>query len=171
MIHTYPAYKQRVGLLECGFSFTTGESLRVTCSEKRDRSSIFSDSIPNSQPPWMTQMSASRSSRWWGSFAKKLRKRPTRSPSLPKKYVPRFAPSNFPNSTFFFLILNFIVVLILLCEVFLYLFWCFVLVCAGIQHWEVAAGWGWEEEDQARVWEEREASRSPKEDVNLLKPS
>lgn len=37
MIHTYPTYKQRVGLLECGFSFTTGESLRVTCSEKRDR--------------------------------------------------------------------------------------------------------------------------------------
>lgn len=101
MIHTYPTYKQRVGLLECGFSFTTGESLRVTCSEKRDRSSIFSDSIPNSQPPWMTQMSASRSSRWWGSFAKKLRKRPTRSPSLPKKYVPRFASSNFPILPFF----------------------------------------------------------------------
>lgn len=43
--------------------------------------------------------------------------------------------------------------------------WWFVLVDVGVQYREVAADGGWEEEDQAGVWEEREASRSSKENV------
>lgn len=49
--------------------------------------SIFSDSIPQSPSTWTTQMSPSKSSRWWGLSAKKPRRKPTRSLFPPKKYT------------------------------------------------------------------------------------
>lgn len=41
-----------------------------------------------------------------------------------------------------------------------------VAVFVGIQHWEVAACWSGEEEDQTGIWAKREASWYSEENVN-----
>ena len=123
-------------------------------------------------------MSRSRSSRWSGSSAKKLRRRPTRSPSPPKRYATltllfqnfdRFSFSTDLDISLDFVWFVFIVIIRHLFCGNLWRFWCLILwfFWSGIQHWEIAVSWGGEEEDQTRVWAEGEASWGSEEDVRI----